>query len=256
MLRYYDEQKLLIPISVDEATGYRLYSADQIEHLNRIILLRDMGFGVKEIKKLIKDWDPEFLKSNLQEQIKKTQEVIQLENSRLKQIQGYLADLNSRDRKLNIQIIMKQLPLQHVLSLRRIVPNYYCEAALWQEMGKSLGDMKNPEAMQSFSIYHDTDYKEQDVDIEICIVTEKERLGACTDLIYRQLEQVNQAACFMIYGPYSNIGPAYREFAFWMEQHPEYQMTGENRQICHVSACQTSNPEEYITELQIPLKIK
>ena len=254
MLRYYDEQKLLIPVSVDKITGYRLYSAEQIEQLHRIVLLRDMGFGVKEIKEITKAWDPDLLKSNLLEQIKKTEEGIRYEQGKLKQIQGYLMDLNSQNKKMNIQIVMKQLPRQNVISLRRIVPNYYCESELWEEIGNHLGN-KNAEAVQSFSIYHDTDYREQEVDIEVCIATtEQHALG--TNLIYRQVEQVEQAACFMIYGPYSNIGIAYKEFAFWLEQHSEYQMAGENRQICHVSMCHTSNPEEYITELQIPLKIR
>lgn len=56
MLRYYDEQKLLEPCFIDDSNGYRLYSADQIDQLNRIILLRDMGFGVKEMKEILKSW--------------------------------------------------------------------------------------------------------------------------------------------------------------------------------------------------------
>ncbi len=59
----------------------------------------------------------------------------------------------------------------------------------------------------------------------------------------------------MIYGPYSNISRAYKEFAIWLENHPEYCMSGENRQICHVAANSTDNPEEYVTELQIPIQL-
>lgn len=254
MLRYYDEQKLLIPRFIDQSNGYRLYSAEQIEQLNKVVLLRNMGFGVKEIKGLLKSWNPDMLKINLLEQMKKTEESIQLEQNRLKQIQGYLMDLNNQDKSLNIQIIMKQIPEQHVISLRRIVPDYYCESILWKELGNSLNDAKAVDLCQSFSVYHDLDYREQDVDIEVCIVADNEYTGLDTDLIYRQVDKVDMAACFMIYGPYSNIGIAYKEFAVWLEQHREYCMAGENRQICHVSMCHTSNTEEYITELQVPLR--
>lgn len=53
MLRYYDEQKLLMPCKVDPSTGYRLYSASQIDELGRIVMLRDMGFSIKEMQKLL-----------------------------------------------------------------------------------------------------------------------------------------------------------------------------------------------------------
>ena len=41
MLRYYDEMELLKPAKVDKWTGHRLYSVEQIPHLNKILYLRD-----------------------------------------------------------------------------------------------------------------------------------------------------------------------------------------------------------------------
>ena len=49
MLRYYESCGLLKPAEVDRFTGYRLYSASQISMLMRIVILRDMGFGIDEI---------------------------------------------------------------------------------------------------------------------------------------------------------------------------------------------------------------
>lgn len=255
MLRYYDEQKLLEPSFVDEHTGYRLYSASQIDQLNKIIFLRNMGFGVQDMKELLNSWNPERLQKSLYEQMRKTEENIKLEEQKLKQIQGLLYDLNNQEKKLNIDITLKSLPMQQVVSMRKIVPDYYCESMMWQEFGACLKNIKNVDKLQSFSIYHDLDYREKNVDIEICVVLENQNLlkkmKGCS---CRMVEQVDVAACFMVYGPYSNISKAYKEFAYWLEQHKEYQMQGENRQVCHVSACQTQNEEEYITEMQIPLQ--
>ena len=39
-LRFYHEKQLLLPTRVDEATGYRYYSAGQLERLNRILGLQ------------------------------------------------------------------------------------------------------------------------------------------------------------------------------------------------------------------------
>lgn len=49
MLRYYDEAGLLKPAEVDKWTGHRLYSAEQISYLNKILYLRDSGLNVSEI---------------------------------------------------------------------------------------------------------------------------------------------------------------------------------------------------------------
>lgn len=254
MLRYYDEQKLLVPCFIDESNGYRLYSAEQIDQLNRIVLLRDMGFNVKEMRDILKSWDSGQIRQNLLDQLKKTEETIQAENNRLRQIQGMLNDLEHQGEKLNIEIIMKKLPMQQVLSLRRVVPNYYCESELWAEFGQTLKGIRNIETLSGFSIYHDLDYREEDVDIEVCVIVDHQNYHIDSDsVISRQVEEVEQAACFMIYGPYSNISRAYREFAIWLERHPEYYMSSENRQVCHVTANDTDRPEEYVTELQIPL---
>ena len=41
-LRYYDDQKLLVPVYVDEENGYRYYEAGQMAQLQQIIALRNM----------------------------------------------------------------------------------------------------------------------------------------------------------------------------------------------------------------------
>lgn len=52
-LRHYGDVGLLIPAAVDPITGYRSYSADQLPALNRILVLKDLGFTLAEIGELI-----------------------------------------------------------------------------------------------------------------------------------------------------------------------------------------------------------
>ena len=53
-LRYYDEMGLLKPIEVDRFTGYRYYEFDQLPRLYRILALKDLGFSLEEIGRLLK----------------------------------------------------------------------------------------------------------------------------------------------------------------------------------------------------------
>lgn len=52
-LRYYDEIGLLRPAGVERSNGYRYYTAVQFERLNRILVFKDLGFSLREIRTLI-----------------------------------------------------------------------------------------------------------------------------------------------------------------------------------------------------------
>ena len=52
-LRHYGDVGLLTPAAVDPVTGYRSYSADQLPLLNRILVLKELGFTLAEIVDLI-----------------------------------------------------------------------------------------------------------------------------------------------------------------------------------------------------------
>lgn len=49
-LRYYDDIDLFKPIEIDLFTNYRYYSEEQIEDLNLINELKNIGFSLEEIK--------------------------------------------------------------------------------------------------------------------------------------------------------------------------------------------------------------
>jgi DNA-binding transcriptional MerR regulator len=46
LLRYYDELGLLRPTLVDRDSGYRYYSASQLQQLNRILVLKELGLSL------------------------------------------------------------------------------------------------------------------------------------------------------------------------------------------------------------------
>ena len=49
-LRFYEKEGLLIPVHVDEWSGYRFYEAKQLETAATIKALRQLDFSVEEIK--------------------------------------------------------------------------------------------------------------------------------------------------------------------------------------------------------------
>lgn len=54
-LRYYEKIGILKPHHVDEQTGYRYYSPDQLPILDVILLCLDFGMPLKELRAYISD---------------------------------------------------------------------------------------------------------------------------------------------------------------------------------------------------------
>ena len=52
-LRYYDEINLFKPQEIDLFSGYRNYSEKQIDDLEVILSLKEVGFSLEEIKKIL-----------------------------------------------------------------------------------------------------------------------------------------------------------------------------------------------------------
>ena len=145
------------------------------------------------------------------------------------------------------------LSLIHILSLRKVVPNYYSEGDLWEELSTFTGAQKIGIASNTFSIYHDTEFRETDVDIELCAPVKK--MGTAKDpFCFRMTEPVPYMACTMVYGDFANIKGAYLAFAEWLQKNSEYKMSDPMRQIVHRGPWNENNPEKYLIELQIPLK--
>ena len=55
LLRYYDSIGLLRPQRIDPETGYRYYSAGQLQQLNRILALKELGLSLDQVARMLDD---------------------------------------------------------------------------------------------------------------------------------------------------------------------------------------------------------
>ncbi|GAA0398420.1 MerR family transcriptional regulator [Paenibacillus motobuensis] len=253
MLRYYDETGLLKPAETDKFTNYRLYSTEQIPALNKIIFLRDLGFNVSEIAVALNRWDDEFITKQLENKRLEIENAIKVEQDKLSKIELAKDDIRREKIAINYNVSIKSIPSYQVFSLRRIVPDYYAEGQLWKEMSAFAVKHSIPISNDTFTIYHDMDYREKDVDMEICAPVS--RMGENTSgFVYRNTEPIPTMACTMVYGSFENIAGAFLAFANWLQEHNQYKMTGQSRQIVHRGPWNEENPDKYLTEIQIPLE--
>ncbi|KWX75447.1 MerR family transcriptional regulator [Paenibacillus riograndensis] len=254
MLRYYDEVGLLKPAETDKWTGYRMYSVEQIPVLNKIIYLRDSGFNVSEIAVALDKMDDKSLIEQLDAKYAEIEKTIQDNIVKLRKIEVAKKELLGQKNEIHYNISIKSIPSYQVLSLRRIIRDYYAEGELWQELSAFAAENHIHIYSNTFSIYHDIEYKESHVDVELCLPVKKQ--GKSTNsFTYRNTEPIPTMACTMVCGDFTNIAGAYIAFAEWLQQNSQYKMSGQTRQIVHRGPWNENNPEKYLIELQIPLEI-
>lgn len=254
MLRYYDEVGLLKAAEVDKWTGHRMYSVTQIPRLNRILYLRYSGFNVSEIALALEMDDCLLLKMLEQKQLE-IEQTIQNEQEKIRKIAIAKNEIQGNKGELHYNISIKAIPEYQVLSLRRIVSTYYSEGDLWNELSTFAKEQKIEISNRTFTVYHDIEYKEQNVDIELCAPVSK----LCKDtapFCFRTIEPVPIMACIMVYGHFSNIKREYIAFAEWLQKNSEYRMSNPMRQIVHRGGWNEENPTKYLTEIQIPLEFQ
>ncbi|MDE7200824.1 MAG: MerR family transcriptional regulator [Lachnospiraceae bacterium] len=52
-VRLYEKKGIIKPVKVDAETGYRYYSAEQVQQLNTLLELKALGFSLDEIKMIL-----------------------------------------------------------------------------------------------------------------------------------------------------------------------------------------------------------
>lgn len=253
MLRYYDEMGLLKPAATDPWTGYRLYSVDQIPMLNKIIFLRDTGFNVAEIAVALHNSQDDALIQKLDYKYLEIEKNIETEKDKLKKIMLAKSEILLGKTNMHYNVFIKSIPSYQVISLRKIIPDYFAEGELWKELSSFAEQNCISVSDETFSIYHDVEYKKQDVDVEICALVKKPGINR-NNIRFRHTEAVTYMAYTMVYGKFENIAGAYLAFANWLQKNSQFKMSGPDRQIVHRGPWNEVNPDKYLIELQIPLE--
>ncbi|PEG97819.1 transcriptional regulator, partial [Lactobacillus sp. UMNPBX8] len=108
-IRYYDQKGLVKPSRVSES-GYRLYSAKQVKQLKLIIFLKELGFSLKDIQKILEDKNGDkLIDLLLKDQLKRNKEEtrkLEEQNKKIIQLQQVLSKPNNIAEVTDITKIM------------------------------------------------------------------------------------------------------------------------------------------------------
>ena len=247
-LRYYDEQKLLVPVYVDEENGYRYYAAGQMEQLHRIIALKNMGFSIEDIRKIM---DGAEEKSFL---VRKKQEIlneIAALTVRLSQVESYLA---RESMNLSAPVLIKEIPETIVCSMQRRIKSYDALFELMPQMGAQMERLGCQCALPEYCFTHylEPEYKDEDILVEICeaVIEKKQDDG---DIKFQVLQRQEKAACIFHKGSYHTLHKSYAMLIQYIEENG-YEICGNIRESYIDGVWNKESENEWITEIQIPVK--
>jgi len=253
MLRYYEQCGLLKPIEVDKLTGYRLYGAQQIPLLHRITHLRDIGFGVEEMLEILPCFnDSAFMHEMLERKSNEVAAIISLEQVKLAKIAELHEKIGKENQFMVYDVELKAIPAERVLSLREVVPSPEDEPVLWEKMAAFVSKNNIVCGKGGYSLYHDEEYKESDIDIEIAVPISA--FGSDEGSFqYKELAAIAQAATVRFSGSYEGYSEAMEKLAAWVPENG-YIFDGSVRGHGIVLPSIGVKQEDYLTELQVAVR--
>lgn len=246
-LHHYEELGILLPERIDAVTNYRYYTAHQLITVNKIKMLQQIGLPLKAIKEVIQSNDMKLLEyyyelreteiENELDELKKKQNIVKAFKEKMKE--GNFME------KYNVEL--KKMPKRKVMAIRKVVPSFNDEHGLWndlyEEFMKQNVKMENPPL--GVTIYHDKEYRENEVDIEV----QSSIIGDYKDTddvkFYETSEFTMASVTFS--GSYEQMPEVTQAIASWIEAN-NYVICGPMINIAHVSPAQDPNPDNWITE--------
>ncbi|MGE0979709.1 MerR family transcriptional regulator [Bacillus cereus] len=254
-LRYYDEKGIFHPSIVDPQTNYRYYTIDQFSLLDTIKFLRQLNIPLKEIKKYIDKRNPAYALNLLEKQqemmLKKQREI----EYALAKMEHRIHLINEATKAKAEQMVIKEIPQRKITAIA-VAPNttddmfeYYIHSLQknMRQMDDSLfsGDIgvtvaKKGLMQNEFQAYSSVfillDYMPFEVQSSDEI---KEGMFAC---VYH-------------HGPYEETDETYKKLMKYIDQEG-YEISGDAIEIALIDWSVTEDPEEQVTEIQIPIMKK
>jgi effector-binding domain-containing protein len=224
---------------------------EQIAELHRILALKDFGFALEEIAKLLREGvTAQQMRGMLLLQEAEQKRRVEEEGDRLSRISSRIR-LIEKESEMTCEVILKSLPKQKIASVLEVIGAYnqigplYGKVASW--LGPAMASVSVPVA-----VWHDHEHKEKDVDAEAGFYL-KQDVPARDGVTVHELPEVT-AACTVHNGAYRRVSEAYDSLLKWVAENG-YQVVGLVRELyLQMGEPVRQEDEAYVTEIQVQVR--
>jgi DNA-binding transcriptional MerR regulator len=259
-LRHYDELGLLKPANVDPCTGYRYYSATQLMTLHRILALKDVGFSLEEIARILQDRPTaDQLRGMLKAQLVRAESDIHSAQLRQGRILARLHSLELEESMPAYEVTLKPVKAQTVIAIREVVPTLEQMPQRCTEMFAALGRWIQARGLAvgpAMTTYYNESFVRENIDTECALILldpgAARTLTPEAPIQVRQLEAAPLVASTIVaddfYQKVDGLTPAYNALAKWIEEN-SYQIAGPPRELFYGSP----HSGDLTAEIQFPV---
>lgn len=259
-LRHYDELGLLKPAKVDPFTGYRYYSAKQLMPLHRILALKEVGFSLEEIARILQEpLTTDQLRGMFKAQLIRAETDIRTAQLRQERILARLHSLELEETMPAYEVTLKSVEAQTIASIREVVPTIEQMPKRCGELFETIGrwiQTKGLPVGPAMTIYYSEGFVRENIDTECAFILPHP--GAAKSITLdapikvRQMEAVPLVASTIVtddfYKKVAGLTPAYSAVAQWIEDN-NYQIVGPPRELYYGSPASG----DMTAEIQFPV---
>ena len=252
-LRYYDEVGMLIP-SARSDNDYRLYDRSDYEKAQLIVLLKELGFSISEMKDMLTTCESrQDISFYLAEKKSFIKDRIQKEKMLIKEIEKHLLQKEKEDNVLNLahrtkmyEIEIKEIPSMTVASIR--FKGKYSDVG--KHIGKIYQVVKEKANGAPLNLYYDKEYQEN-ADIELCVPIKGTISGR--EGINVKVLPAMKAITTMHTGDYQKLNEAYMAVLDYAKENGLELLTP-SREVYQKGPGMVfkGNPDKYVTEVIVP----
>ncbi len=260
-LRHYDAIGLLKPAKVDRFTSYRYYSAKQLQALNRIVALKDIGFSLEEIARILREnLTTDELRGMLKAQLVLADRTIETAQLRRERILARLDYLTLEEDMPAYEVTLKSVEALTIAAIRETVLTVEQMPQRCGEMFKAIAAWMSANGLpigSPMTIYHNESYTKENIDTECAFIVPGIEIDEIPEpdspIVIRQMEAIPHVATTIVADDVSQkiegLKPAYNAIGQWIEYHG-YRMVCAPRELYHGSPA----TQDFTVEIQFPVE--
>ena len=253
MLRHYDEIGLLKPAEIDCFTDYRYYREDQLPTVCRITALKDMGFSLADIVRILEVYEDRNAMERFFSERREALEALSRDTAHKLTLLDAARERLRKEEDMSYNVTIKTIPERYAATIRMTIPRYEDEGMIWGKLAEETCRMNLAEANPCLCAvtYLDGEYREENVEM-MAWKTVKGSYPDTEHVKFRTLPEVTVASC-TYRGSYAQITDVYAAVIAWMEANG-YEPAGPMFNIYHVSPHETQDSDAFVTEICYPAR--
>jgi DNA-binding transcriptional MerR regulator/predicted transcriptional regulator YdeE len=253
MLRHYDQVGLLRPARVDDATGYRWYSAGQLARLHRLLAFRELGFTLEQIGGLL---DGELALDELRGMLRLRRVQIQAdvaeEHAKLRRVEAHLRALEGST-TMPADIVVKTAEPLRIAAATGSAPGFGHDnlgPVFDQLLPEIWSTITSAGAKPGISVaWYEWPDDEGEVVVHAGFVIGDQTVPETNGVRVDALPAV-EVASVIHRGSMESITTTYEALVSWIERNG-LQIAGRSRELYH--EWNDTDPSQCVTELQMPI---